>query len=109
VNDVRYIPELSESIYSLFVYVQSPKHGIQSSFESGLHISFLDFTTLAILGDHDIYLNASPGNDFIKCTDFINIADTISSSTAPIDNKTTCRHITISSDSTVSENVSKRG
>ena len=58
VDNVRYIPELSESIYSLFVHVQSPNHGLQSSFETGRHILFPNFTTTAILGEHDIYLHA---------------------------------------------------
>jgi hypothetical protein len=38
VDNVRYTPELSESIYSLFLHVQCPRHGLTSSFEDGLHI-----------------------------------------------------------------------
>ena len=35
VPNVRYIPELSESIYSLFVHIQTPNHGLESSYEDG--------------------------------------------------------------------------
>ncbi len=31
INSVHYIPELSESIYSLFQHIQSPGHGLKSS------------------------------------------------------------------------------
>jgi len=90
VDNVRYIPELSESIYSLFLHVQCPQHGLTSSFENGLHILFPNFTTQAVLGDHDIYLNAVPSNDSIKCTSFINL----SSGTLSMNSSTYCNHIT---------------
>ncbi len=60
VDDVRYVPGLSESIYSLFLHVRTPHHGLQSSFENGLHIIFPTFQTKAILGSDDIYLDAIP-------------------------------------------------
>jgi hypothetical protein len=47
------------------------QHRLTSSFEKGLHIFFPNFTTQAILGNHDIYLNATPSNETIKCTSFI--------------------------------------
>lgn len=59
-ENVRYIPDLSESIYSLFLHIQHPNHGLQSSFESGLFVSFPNFTTKALIGEHDIYLNMIP-------------------------------------------------
>jgi len=62
IENVRYVPELPESIYSLFLHVQCPDHALQSTFEDGLFISFPGVTTKAIIGDHDIYLNMTPLN-----------------------------------------------
>ena len=60
INNVCYVPELSESIYSLFQHIQLPGHGIKSSFEDGLFIVFPTFQTRAIIGQSDIYLDAIP-------------------------------------------------
>jgi hypothetical protein len=38
IENVRYIPDLSESIYSLFLHIQQPHHGLESSFEGGLFL-----------------------------------------------------------------------
>ena len=102
VDNVRYIPELSESIYSLFVHVQSPNHGLRSSFETGLHILFPNFTTTAILGEHDIYLNALPGNQQIKCTSFLSID---SSQAVQGEDASVCCHATIDTVQKASETV----
>jgi hypothetical protein len=63
-ENVRYIPELGESIYSLFLHVQSPGHGLIPSFDDGIYITFLfpfpTFKTKAIIGSHDIYLDSVP-------------------------------------------------
>jgi hypothetical protein len=59
-QNVRYIPTLSGSIYSLFQHVQSPGHRLESSYENGLHIIFPSFKTKAIIGRHDIYLDTEP-------------------------------------------------
>jgi hypothetical protein len=40
IPNVRYIPTLGESIYSLFQHIKSPGHGLNSSFEGGLSIKF---------------------------------------------------------------------
>jgi len=61
-NNVRYIPELSESIYSLFLHIQDPGQGLKSFYEDGLFISFPSFTTKAIVGNHDIYINMIPAS-----------------------------------------------
>ncbi len=63
IQDVHYIPDLAESIYSLFLHIQCPKHGLHSSFEEGLYIVFLEFKTKALLGTDDIYLDAVPATD----------------------------------------------
>jgi hypothetical protein len=42
VSGVRYVPDLAESIYSLFLHIQCPDHGLHSSFEDGLYIMFPD-------------------------------------------------------------------
>jgi hypothetical protein len=43
IEGVRYIPDLAESIYSLFLHVQLPGHGLESTFHEGLFINFPDF------------------------------------------------------------------
>jgi hypothetical protein len=60
IENVQCIPTLSESIYSLFLHVKLPQHGINSSFESGLFLTFPTFNTQAIIGKDDLYLNAVP-------------------------------------------------
>jgi hypothetical protein len=86
-DNVRYIPDLSESIYSLFLHIRSPGHGLHSTFDDGLFILFPTFRTKAILGTDDIYLDASPihsattkGNTYCQAsTSTDNIVDTTSS------------------------------
>jgi len=39
-HNVRYVPELSESVYSLFLHIKYPGHSLNSSFENGLFIGF---------------------------------------------------------------------
>ena len=56
---MRYVPDLAESIYSLFLHVQLPGHGLESTFHEGLFINFPDFRSKAIIGKYDIYLDAS--------------------------------------------------
>jgi hypothetical protein len=60
IEGVQYIPDLAESIYSLFVHVKTSGHGLSSSFEQGLFIKFPDFDTKAILGRDDLYIDAVP-------------------------------------------------
>jgi len=60
IPQVRYIPDLSESIYSLFVHIQTPNHGVQSSYDKGLFLQFPEFTTQAVIGRDDIYLDVHP-------------------------------------------------
>ena len=58
--NVRFVPDLSENIYSLFLHIKTPGHGIQSSFDKGLFLSFPSFQTQAIIGADDLYLDALP-------------------------------------------------
>jgi hypothetical protein len=60
VDNVRYVPDLAESIYSLFLHIQHPDYAIHSSFDVGLSIIFPTFTTKALIGQNDIYLDAVP-------------------------------------------------
>jgi len=69
IPNVRYIPDLSESIYSLFVHIQTPKHGLESSFDKGLFIKFPEFTTQAIIGQDDIYMDMQPISSVASVTD----------------------------------------
>ncbi len=57
---MRYVPDLAESIYSLFLHVQLPGHGLESTFHEGLFINFPDFRSKAIIGKYAIYLDAKP-------------------------------------------------
>jgi hypothetical protein len=63
IPDVRYVPDLAESVYSLLLHIKQPQYGLQSSFEEGLNINFPNFTTKAVIGNDDIYLNATPNLD----------------------------------------------
>jgi hypothetical protein len=60
IENVRYVPSLSESIYSIFQHIQQPQHGLESSFEGGLFLKFPTFTALAIIGQNDIYIDFHP-------------------------------------------------
>jgi hypothetical protein len=53
---------LAESIYSLFLHIQNPGYALQSSFDDGLSIIFLTFTSKTLIGNHDIYFDAVPVN-----------------------------------------------
>jgi hypothetical protein len=63
IEGVRFIPDLAESIYSLFLHIRLPVHSITSSFDEGLFVHFPSFTTKAIIGSSDIYLDATPYYD----------------------------------------------
>jgi hypothetical protein len=64
IDGIKYIPDLAESIYSLFHHIKCPGHGLCSSFDSGLDVVFPEFYTKTIIGHNDIYLDAVPMNDF---------------------------------------------
>jgi hypothetical protein len=66
INNVRYISDLSESLYSLFLHIQHPRQGVHSSFEKGLFLTFPNFTTKALIGDHDIYIDMVPLRNYYK-------------------------------------------
>jgi hypothetical protein len=86
IPNVRYIPELIESINSLFLHIRSPGHGLDFSFQSGLYLSFPSFRSQAIIGTDDIYLDMLPiTNDEIH-------DDNLPQS--PSSNLMYCRHIT---------------
>jgi len=59
-QNVRYIPGLGESIYSLFLHIQQDGHGLESTFDKGLFITFPTFKSQAIIGPSDIYLDIQP-------------------------------------------------
>jgi hypothetical protein len=56
IPNVIYVPDLSESFYSLHLHIKTLKHGLESSFEHGLFIRFPNFQTKAIIGQDDIYI-----------------------------------------------------
>jgi hypothetical protein len=59
IPNVQYVPDSPESIYSLFLHIKKPGDGIQSSFEKGLFLLLPTFQTQAIIGQDDLYLDAS--------------------------------------------------
>jgi hypothetical protein len=65
IENVRCIPTLSESVYSLFIHVQQVNHSIHSSFDQGLFLQFPEFQTKAIIGQNDLYLDAIPTNNHL--------------------------------------------
>jgi hypothetical protein len=85
IENVRYVPDLAESIYSLLLHIKCPNHGLQSSFDEGLKIIFPAFTTSAILGKDDIYLDAVP------CRSEWKFLSNVQSSPTAISNSV-CRH-----------------
>jgi hypothetical protein len=68
IDNVHYVPDLAESIYSPFVHIKQQQHGVYSSFDDGLFLKFPSFTTKAIVGRNDIYLDAVPFSDNIYST-----------------------------------------
>lgn len=44
IESVRYVPDLGESIYSLFCHIQSPQHSLQSSLSKVFTLFFLIFS-----------------------------------------------------------------
>jgi len=87
IPNVRYVPDLSESIYSLFLHVKTPNHGLESSYENGLFIKFPQFCTKAIIGDDGIYLDMVPA-------DLSNMNNSSFDTTAKVDTSDFCRHTT---------------
>jgi hypothetical protein len=60
INNVRFVLDLAESIYSLFLQIKQQHQGVYSSLDDGLHLKFPNFTTKTIVGNDDIYLDAQP-------------------------------------------------
>jgi hypothetical protein len=79
-DNVRFVPSLSESIYSLLLHIKQPNRGLESSFEGGLYLKFPHFTVPAVIGDDDIYLDAIP----------IHISDAAAVKQSMISTSTTC-------------------
>ncbi len=84
IDNVCYVPSLSESIYSLFLHIKNPNHGIQSSFETGLFLTFPNIQTQAIIGKDDLYLDAHP---------FISLPSDNETTTTPDSSSNYCRQI----------------
>jgi hypothetical protein len=74
-ENVRYVPSLAESIYSLLIHIKQKHHGLQSFFDSKLHIVFPTFQTQAVIGKDDIYIQATPHKDNQPDLDFLNLSD----------------------------------
>jgi hypothetical protein len=87
IDNVRCVPDLSESIYSLFLHVRTPHHGLQSSFEHGSYILFPEFQTKAVLVSDDIYLDAVPVNYNSQSIPSM-------SGSGVLSDVTTCKHLT---------------
>jgi hypothetical protein len=91
IDNIWYFPSLAESIYSLFLHIKQQHHGVQSSFDKGLHLKFPNFTTKTIVGHDDIYLDTLPHPDNHTTDDSTFFMATTSNVTEP----RTCHHTTI--------------
>ncbi len=60
IEDVHYVPDLGESIYSLFCHIQCPHHSLYSSYEGCLYIILPNFQRKVMLGKNDVYLDIEP-------------------------------------------------
>jgi len=87
IPNVQFIPDLSESIYSLFQHIQTKEHGLESSYDDGLFIIFPSFRMKAIIGTDDIYLDFLPDTDST-----VDSSSTSTSINSPSLEK--CHHIT---------------
>jgi hypothetical protein len=101
ITEVRCIPDLAESIYSLFQHIKCPGHGLHLNSTDGLFLTFLGFQTKTIIGTDDIYLDARPISDIITqsndlpvidapcmdtfCRDIKNFQENITSETKTLD------------------------
>jgi hypothetical protein len=88
IDNVRWVPDLSESVYSLFLHIQCPGHRVSSSFEDGLMIFFPDLSAQAIVGANDIYLDAVPYSESLLS---VQVDDQVA---FPIQDQSICNHIT---------------
>jgi hypothetical protein len=91
IEGVRYVPTLAESIYSLFVHIKSPGYGLHSSYDQGLFITFPQFQTKGIIGDHDIYIDMQPVNEDSSLDHDSN--SSVSNKEAMFDATSICCHI----------------
>jgi hypothetical protein len=92
IPNVRFVPGLSESIYSLHLHIKTPSHGLESSFDKGLYLQFPNFQTKAMIGEDDIYLDMLPMKASKR-----SISSTLSN--IPSNSTNFCRNITqLSSD-----------
>ncbi len=91
IPDVRFVPQLSDSVYSLLQHIKQPGHGLHSSFEKGLHVTFPDFQTKAVVGKDDIFLNFLPASNYSSIHPDYGDSSILSSSN---NLDTICRHTT---------------
>jgi len=101
IPNVCYIPTLSDNIYSLFQHIQGPDHRLESSYDNGMFLIFPTFRTKAIIGNHDIYLDAippssshdatpswsdAPTSSTIVCHNIMNFQNSVKQETDNLDN-----------------------
>jgi hypothetical protein len=63
IENVRFFPGLAESIYSLFIHIKQPNHGLHSSFGTGFQNIFPTFQTTVLIGNDDVYVDVLPHAD----------------------------------------------
>jgi hypothetical protein len=73
----------------LFVHIKLQQHGVYLSFDDGLFLKFSTFTTKAIVGRDDIYLDAVPHSDNHVTSNFDH-----SSQTSNVLVSSCCHHVT---------------
>ena len=70
IPNVCCVPALGESDYSLLTHIKQKDHGLHFTSDQGLFLIFPTFKTKAIIGAHDIYLNAFPSKSDATSSDF---------------------------------------
>ncbi|MFN9983454.1 MAG: hypothetical protein ACK53Y_26240, partial [bacterium] len=71
-------------MYSLFIHIKPPGHGLESTTDQGLFLKFLDFKTRVIIGSNDIYLNAIPSSSVIQHSPSVSSFSTLEDSITPV-------------------------
>jgi hypothetical protein len=71
-------------VYSLFIHIKPPGHGLESTTDQGLFLKFLDFKTRVIIGSNDIYLNAIPSSSVIQHSPSVSSFSTLEDSITPV-------------------------
>ena len=74
-ENVRYVPSLAESVYSLLIHIKQKHYSLHSSYDSGLHLVFPHLQAKALGGKDDIYIQATPHADNSPDLTYLNLPE----------------------------------